>query len=95
MCETSNMPACSRTALCSWLTPAYCTGISQPAKGTMRPPARWWAEKSGVLFERLVGVHGPRLPGSVRGKEGRSRGAGWSGAAHRAEAHGGPHDAER
>src|SRR5436190_734836 len=36
MCEMSNTPACSRTALCSSTIPAYCTGISHPAKGTMR-----------------------------------------------------------
>ena len=32
--------ACVRTATCSWRTPSYCTGISQPANGTMRAPAR-------------------------------------------------------
>ena len=39
MCETSKTPASVRTALCSASTPSYCTGISQPANGTMRPPA--------------------------------------------------------
>ena len=32
------MPTASRTALCSWISPPNCTGISQPANGTMRPP---------------------------------------------------------
>ena len=31
MCETSKTPASVRTALCSAITPSYCTGISQPA----------------------------------------------------------------
>ena len=39
MCETSKTPASVRTARCSASTPSYCTGISQPAKGTMRAPA--------------------------------------------------------
>ena len=29
-----------RTARCSGITPSYCTGISQPAKGTIRAPSR-------------------------------------------------------
>jgi len=28
-----------RTALCSWITPWYCTGISHPANGTIRAPS--------------------------------------------------------
>ena len=28
MCETSKAPASVRTALCSWMTPSYWTGIS-------------------------------------------------------------------
>ena len=28
----------SRTARCSWITPSYCTGMSQPANGTIRAP---------------------------------------------------------
>ena len=39
MCETSKIPAWERTARCSGMTPWYCTGISQPAKGTIRAPA--------------------------------------------------------
>ena len=38
MCETSKTPASVRTARCSWITPSYCTGISQPANGTIRAP---------------------------------------------------------
>src|SRR4029079_15853885 len=37
-CEMSKMPTRSRTTLCSSTIPAYCTGISHPAKGTMRAP---------------------------------------------------------
>src|SRR3990170_3038973 len=40
MWETSNIPAAVRTALCSSMMPVYWTGISQPAKGTMRAPRR-------------------------------------------------------
>ena len=29
-------------------TPSYCTGISQPANGTMRAPSATWRSKSGV-----------------------------------------------
>ena len=39
ICETSKTPASVRTALCSGITPSYCTGISQPANGTSRAPA--------------------------------------------------------
>ncbi len=39
MCETSKTPAEERTALCSSTIDVYCTGISQPAKGTMRAPS--------------------------------------------------------
>ena len=42
MCETSKTPQSSRTALCSGMTPSYCTGISQPANGTMRAPSATW-----------------------------------------------------
>src|SRR3990170_7509064 len=40
MWETSTRPAAVRTALCSSMMPVYWTGISQPAKGTMRAPRR-------------------------------------------------------
>ena len=42
MCETSNTPRSRRTARCSGITPSYCTGMSQPAKGTMRAPSATW-----------------------------------------------------
>src|SRR4051812_34460733 len=48
MCETSNAPASSRTARCSWITPSYWTGISQPANGTIRAPRATWRSCSGV-----------------------------------------------
>ncbi len=53
MCDTSNMPAPSRTAVCSALTPAYCTGMSQPPNGTILAPARRWAACSGVRFSSV------------------------------------------
>ena len=55
MWETSNRPAAVRTARCSSITPRYCTGISQPAKGTSFAPAARWASYSGV---RLSGPSG-------------------------------------
>ena len=40
MCETSKSPARVRVARCSAMTPAvYCTGICQPPKSTIFPPA--------------------------------------------------------
>ena len=56
MCETSKSPAAVRTARCSSTMPLYCTGISQPAKGTMR------AAELLVLV-----VEGGALEGSVGG----------------------------
>ena len=41
MCETSNIPACVRTAECSSRIPSYVTGMSQPANGiTLAPSSR-------------------------------------------------------
>src|SRR6185312_444198 len=48
ICETSKAPASSRTARCSWITPSYWTGISQPANGTIRAPRATWRSCSGV-----------------------------------------------
>ncbi len=48
MCETSKIPQALRTARCSWRTPSYCTGISQPAKSTSFAPAWTWRSNSGV-----------------------------------------------
>ena len=42
MWETSNTPASVRTARCSAMMPSYCTGIAQPANGTIRAPAATW-----------------------------------------------------
>src|SRR6266540_5783975 len=60
MCETSNTPAPVRTATCSWRMPSYCTGISQPANGTRRAPARSWRSNSGV--RRRVSAAGGNRP---------------------------------
>src|SRR5204863_10089613 len=40
MWAMSNSPHALRTALCSATIEEYCTGMSQPAKSTIRPP---WA----------------------------------------------------
>src|SRR4051812_30729954 len=60
MCETSKTPARLRTATCSWRIPSYCTGISQPANGTSRAPARSWRSNSGV--RRSVSAAGTGRP---------------------------------
>ena len=46
-------PQSVRTARCSGITPSYCTGISQPANGTMRAPARDVALVQRRAQERL------------------------------------------
>src|SRR4051794_31881370 len=48
MCETSNTPARSRTAMCSSRMPPYWTGMSQPANGTSFAPSAAWRPCSGV-----------------------------------------------
>src|SRR5215468_10739210 len=48
MCETSNTPAAFRTASCSATTPVYWTGMSQPAKSTIRAPSARCTRLSGV-----------------------------------------------
>src|SRR6476659_6742099 len=70
MCETSNTPASVRTARCSGITPSYWTGISQPAKGTIRAPSSTCRSWSGVC-RSVSGMAtadpsvSPRRPGSV------------------------------
>src|ERR1051326_560859 len=47
--ERSKMPQFERTAACSARMPdGYCTGMSQPAKSTMRAPSRRCTALSGV-----------------------------------------------
>src|SRR5215218_908919 len=53
MCETSKRPTAVRTASCSAMSEEYCTGMSQPAKSTMRAPSLRWASLSGV--RRVMG----------------------------------------
>src|SRR5688500_1037076 len=51
MCETSNSPTASRTALCSLIVPgAYCTGMSQPPKSMSRAPSSLCTDQSGVFL---------------------------------------------
>src|SRR5438445_10925220 len=47
---TSNNPTALRTARCSSTMPAYCTGISQPPKSTMRAPMDTCTACNGVRF---------------------------------------------
>ena len=53
MCETSKTPQSERTARCSGMTPSYCTGISQPANGTIRAPDRHVALEERRALKRL------------------------------------------
>ena len=75
MCETSNTPRSRLTARCSGITPSYCTGISQPANGTIR------RAESDVTFmqrrpsQRLEAgsAHGATLDDHPATRTGRSR----------------------
>ena len=57
MCETSKMPAASRTALCSSRMPEYWTGIAQPPKSITFAPRALCRPYRGVCFI-FVGVRG-------------------------------------
>src|SRR2546421_432023 len=72
MCETSNTPACSRTARCSSRTPAYWTGISQPANGTILAPAASCRSNSGVRFRVSAPGTAGRLAAPSRRAGGQS-----------------------
>src|SRR5918911_3297703 len=68
MCETSKIPARSRTAVCSARMPAgYWTGISQPAKGTSRAPAATWRSCNGVRLSvsAPAAIGAPTLPAAT------------------------------
>src|SRR5689334_13380712 len=57
MCETSNRPTASRTALCSLIVPAlYCTGMSQPPKSMSRAPCSLCTAQSGVRRRSVVSL---------------------------------------
>src|SRR5689334_9610614 len=72
---TSNNPAFWRTALCSMVIPVgYCTGISNPANGTILAPRATWVSWSGVRFSGRREARGER-----RSPTEASR-AGWGGS---------------
>src|SRR5262252_2138521 len=48
MWDRSNSPAALRTAWCSEISPAYLSGISQPANAVMVAPRPSWTARSGV-----------------------------------------------
>ena len=56
MWEMSKTPQACRTAVCSATRPANCTAISQPAKGTSRPPAARAAPWRGVRRRSVLGA---------------------------------------
>ena len=77
MCETSKTPQSVRTALCSGMTPSYCTGISQPANGTMRAPRATCRSKRGVrrsvCIRRVMLKEAAPVPPPIRrGRDGRT-----------------------
>src|SRR6266446_3587826 len=80
MCETSKTPVSVRTAMCSGITPSYCTGISHPANGTIRAPSATWRSKSGVrrsvCIRRLMLKEAAPVPPPIGG-------AGTAGPGHR------------
>src|SRR5438552_6101340 len=80
MCETSKTPASVRTAMCSGITPSYCTGISHPANGTIRAPSATWRSKRGVrrsvCIRRLMLKEAAPVPPPIGG-------AGTAGPGHR------------
>src|SRR5438445_4816954 len=52
----SKRPTAPRTVRCSSMIPVYCTGISQPPKGTILAPALTWTSRSGVRLSGVIGA---------------------------------------
>src|SRR5512138_466917 len=77
MCDTSNSPHLSRTALCSAVMPCgYCTGISQPAKGTILAPSATCFSWNGVRLSAacvVAVVMFRNMGGAKAGGRGRNR----------------------
>ena len=76
MCEMSNTPQCWRTAWCSCTRPPNCTAISQPAKGTMRPPAAFAAAFRGVRDRDSAAGKGAAMGGTGQAVAGSYGGGG-------------------
>src|SRR5205823_182221 len=72
MWETSKAPQSLRTARCSGMTPSYCTGISQPANGTIRAPSAtccsWRGVRRSVCTARMLMKVPKRPPTTGRGR---------------------------
>ena len=69
---TSNSPAARRTARCSSVMPAYWTGISHPANGTIFAPKATWRPCKGVLSRAEASVM-VRFGSAVTGRPRRGR----------------------
>src|ERR1700692_4865173 len=70
MCDRSNKPHAERTAWCSARMPAgYCTGMSQPAKSTMRAPSRRCSALSGVRSKDGASLEGKDVAKDARQKD--------------------------
>ena len=65
MWETSKRPAAVRTAMCSLMSPAYSTGMSQPPNGTIFAPLSRCAAFKGVF--RSTGIPRYHTPSSSWG----------------------------
>src|SRR5579864_4677985 len=66
MCDRSKMPHSLRTALCSARMPVgYCTGMSQPAKSTIRASNARWTACSDV-FSSAAGSEGEPITEDAR-----------------------------
>src|ERR1700730_16547939 len=74
MCDRSNRPHPERTAWCSARMPdEYWTGMSQPAKSTMRAPSRRCSAVSGVCnsaFAALASLEGKAVAKHSRQQRG-------------------------
>src|SRR5450631_2556777 len=71
MCERSNKPHAERTAWCSARMPAaYCTGMSQPAKSTIRAARRRCSALSGVRSSDGASLEGKAVAKDPGQKDG-------------------------
>src|SRR5439155_17307334 len=74
MCDRSNRPHAVRTARCSARMPVgYWTGMSQPAKSTMRAPRRRCSAFSGVASSPACGLEGEAIAEYSRERRGDER----------------------
>src|SRR5690606_38547823 len=71
MWDTSKSPAALRTASCSWRMPEYCTGMTNPAKGTILALSATCVSCRGVFFPAVILLLGWSRGGACPGYHGR------------------------